>query len=206
MVENGPSITPSCCKTLNHDPVPVLIPFGAMSYGHFRISIFKAGTDLFFYEPIVVLDPKSIKTKQVSLLTGGPRLEVSFKIEMWNSNLEYEINKYLQREVEPFKRFRLQVMPYEQVRLLKTSGDRGKIAFELPCIPKSYMQLHHSLEFKVWCDSTLEKSFLDDLGHQLANHLALELRKPAAQPTNSEERGSAIGGGYWKLFDINILS
>ena len=157
-----------------------LIPVGSMPYRNFRISIFKKpGRNLFYYEPIVVLDPKSIDR------SSG---KVGFKIELWNIQLEQEIAKFLQEFEEFPKNSRLQVMPYEQVQLVKLSrGKRGTIGYSIYGGPKPYLQLHQSIEFKVF--SFLKISQEAEFEYLLGKILALEFTM----------------AGQSKRFNFNIL-
>ena len=188
----------------SYGDLTTLIPVGSIPYRRSRVTIFKKPgrvSDLFYYEPIVVLDPQSIQTVEY-LKNGILQLEVSFTIELWNTALEKEIVKFLQREFEGLKRFQLQVMPYDEFRLVKMDIDRERIAFMLPDSPKSFVRLQQSLDFVVWCASSDKPALMIDPERVLAHHLALEFKIPSS----AGQANLGIGGGRrLNRFDFNIV-
>ena len=180
-----------------------LILVGSIPYRDFRISIFKKpGKDLFYYEPLVALDTKNIQIEDYRDINW--KHEISFKIELWNIDLEQKITKYLE-EFEGLKRFRLQVMPYEEVRLVKIDAIRGRVALELPDKPKSYRHLHQSLWFKMTFEGLSYYSVvrLSEVECVLANQVALEFS--TAAPDQTIDRGFGIGMGRVSRFDFNFV-
>ena len=198
----------TCCDTSSvfyNDPT--LIKVASMPYRNFRVSIYKktgGANDLFYYEPIVSLDPKSIIIHRGH---AHHQFQVSFTVELWNTNLEKRIINYLRNDagIEQLKDSHVQVMPYEQVQLVVAiiNYDDKTAQFQLPG-PKSYLQQNGSLDFDVSCDS---KDAADLVANEkfLSNHLALVFKSPTSGENLVFHHGSQAGVKRVNRFGLNIV-
>lgn len=181
---------------------PHLIQIGSMPYHDFRVCIFKkVGGEAvrFFYEPIVLLDPRSMIIDQ---LTG----QLSFSIELWNAQLEKRIIRYLREEVGEvgLRSHQVHVMPYEEIQLVKKDGNEKM--FRLPRHPTSNLRLRETVAFDVSCDT---EDVTDELlinPKFLSQHLAVQFSSPVREEKNlgqSYHGPSSIERSA--IFDINIV-
>ena len=191
---------------------PTLFKAVSMPYRDFRVSIYKKSAeavDQFYYEPIVSLDPKSIVINRAY----DSQFQVTFTIEMWNNHLESLITKYLRdkRGVEQLDESNVQVMPYEEIRLVEMDYDSKKNIFTLPNRPKSYLLLNQSLNFDVFCDNKEAAEIVANPSY-LATHLALVFKSPASglASSSSDENlafhhGAMFGMKRTNRFEFNIV-
>ena len=185
---------------------PTLVQVLSMPYRDLRVCIFKKTSedvDLFYYEPIVSLDPKSITIKRAS----SHRFQVSFDVELWNSFLESQITVYLQKNgrFEPNRKFNLQVMPYEEIHLVELGSESEKEQLELPSRPKSFLKLNKSLRFGVFCSSKETAEMVSNPDY-LEEHLALVFKSPACGSNDGAfHHGAAFGVKRSNRFELNLV-
>jgi hypothetical protein len=124
----------------------------SMPYGNFRVNIYEHldnyknktnNSKKYFYSPIALLDHKSA----VSLFNDvTEQIEVRFRIEMWNDNIENQVAKYLSelfgRQVQVNQ---VKVVPFEKVALASTSAQTFYI------LPSDWLPYQKSMWFSVQC-------------------------------------------------------
>ena len=144
-----------------------MIPVGSMPYLNFRVSVYfqhdDDGMKRFFYEPIALLDPSSVSSRQD---------RVEFRVQMWNQEVEAKLADYLQRlsihQLPADSAYNIQVMPYDQVRLIVKKK-------KAPESVVSYLQLNQSLPFHLDCQSEQEADRLVGRIKQDAEYWARDL-------------------------------
>ena len=182
---------------------PSLTSSGSMPYRGFRVGLFvkKVGdTFWIYYEPIAVLDPKSIVVERLS----ANQFQVNFDLEMWNATLEEQVAKYRQCD-----RKLIQVMPYEEVCLVQRDKSDGGGAFQLPSRPTSYLQLNERLNFDVVCDSKEIAELVTDTKHlakKLFRQLKIECRGQATGQAEDDFHHGALGVKRTNRFNFNFIS
>lgn len=156
-----------------------------MRYRNFCIRIFKeTESDGYFFEPIVVLDPKTVAS-QVNKTTG--QAYVRFTIQMWTEGVRAKVVEFLKRletssgSETGVEDYNVQVMPYERVRLvMRNSTALAAMGtwFDLPEHSTWYHQLNQSVDFYLLCDLKETADLVaDDLRTDPAysvQHLGLE--------------------------------
>ena len=181
---------------------PSLISIGSMPYRGFRVGLFvkKVGdADRIYYEPIAVLDPKSIAFKSHS----ANQVNVNFTLEMWNATLEDKVAKYLLKDPKL-----VQVMPYEEVRIIDKSGGGS---FQLPNRPTSYLQLDEQLNFSVICDVKEMTELVTDpksrvLVQKLTSQLSIECKSPATGQPDETFHYGALGVKRLNRLALKLIS
>ena len=172
--ESGP--LPNHLQNKEKIPTPdesSLVEVAQVSYNGFVIRIF---TDIrgsgnksrsFYFEPVVLLDPSSIKSEFNELLKLNL---VRFKIKMWDASIRSKVLERL-RSLPSLKNINIQkedvrVMPYEEVQLTVDPGSLlSSIKFKSK--PIRYSRLRESLNFQVECASS-------DVAVKLAENLKKE--------------------------------
>ena len=181
-----------------------------MPYRGFRVCFYKktgGDVDQFYYEPIVILDPNSIVLNRVS----DQRFKLSFMVELWNAPLETRITNFLRKKrgLEQLDDSNVQVMPYEEIRLVRTEDDCKRDAFQVTSGPTSYLQLNENLKLFVFCHSKEVAELVTDpknLANKLSVQLALVFKSPSTgQPDNSFHHGAAAGVKRVNHFRFNIV-
>ena len=172
---------------------------GSMPYRGFRVCLYKKN-DRIYFEPIAVLDPKSIAVERLS----ADQFKVNFTLELWNANLEDQIAKYLRMDPKL-----IQVMPYEEVRLVQMDKSDGGGAFQLPSRPTSYLQLNERLNFSVICDAKEIAELVTDTKHlakKLSRQLKIECRGQATGQAEDDFHHGALGVKRVNRFNFNFIS
>ena len=189
----------------NHYTDPELDMICTVRYRSIRIKMYKRSSQpdrMFYYEPIVVLNPHSIESRSISTGPAG-KSYVRFTIHMWNDEIQQAVVKRAGRFSSlPVDDDDVQVLPYEKISLeMKSTGCYSTWGtVRLPQHPVSYRQLDQSLDFYLQCPS---KEAADILANELrenpgfsTQHLALECKglslitwKP--ENNNLSENGTA---------------
>ena len=179
-----------------HDPD--LLEIFPMPYQHFRIKIYKQLTQpsRYFYEPFLLLDPKMM---QSMFDRATARAYVRLTIQMWNPQVEKLVLDWIKRQPggQDVRDYALQIMPYEEVRLvLKEDGTNSARLYRLPSSGSiAYSQLlDQTLNFHLLCETKeaadlVLESFRTDPAFAVEN-LALEcvFTRVAPQPSPSPQR------------------
>ena len=134
-----------------------LIQVGEMSYEGTSIKIFtdrasersKNSHPRFFFEPIVILDPKSITTQSQELFKEDV---VHFTIQMWTPEIRTKVLDRLRLKNFEVDEDDVTVMPFDEVQLVnKPESIHSSIKIMEEAIP--YHRLNEQLEFFMLCDS-----------------------------------------------------
>ena len=184
---------------------PSLISIGSMPYRGFCVCLYQKNGRIYF-EPTVVLDPKSIAVERHS----ANQVKVNFTLEMWNTALKDQVANYLREDPEfkELKNAKVQVMPYEEVRIIDKSGGGS---FQLPSRPTSYLQLDEQLNFSVICDVKEMAELVTDpkspvLVGKLTSQLSIECKSPATgQPDDTFHYG-ALGVKRLNRLALKLIS
>ena len=164
-------------------PGPGLIAIFPMPYRHFRVNIYKqlGEPSRYFYEPIVLLDPKSV---QSHLNKSTNQAYVRFKIRMWDSELEEQVIHWLKRlpGCQDVQDFCVQAMPYEEIRLVRTGDNVTAAAYRLPKQPTPYHQLAQHLHFQLFCET---KETADDVAESFRADPEISLQNLALECTTA---------------------
>lgn len=157
------------------------VQIASVSYENQLVGIFADSSEKnpssFFFEPIVLLDPKSISSQTNQLFKQDL---VHFSIKMWNSELRSKILDRL-RSLPNFKNKKIHeeeicVMPYQEVQLVLkpgTSIDHKSIQLMDTSIP-FHPCYSNILDFYLICDS---RSTADILADNLQKHPGFFLQK-----------------------------
>ena len=200
--------------------LPVIQLLGSMRYGDFRVKIFKQVSDHmenFFYEPVVVFDPKSVR----AAATGSGQHQVRFRVQMWDGEVQCNAIEWLNgrkslKKINEDDDVDVQIMPYDEVRLvMKKAADEGgsSSTFFLPDVSTPYYTLKESLPFFLLCGSMeaaqqLVEEIKSDPESWLDENLQLECTARTLQK-HPHQSGSASGStsqpGIQQRFGFNVV-
>ena len=139
----------------------------SMPYKHFRVNIYQNSPTCYtryFYSPIALLDQQTIISHYNHI---SHRTEVSFRIELWNEDVENHVISYLKKIVgSHIEDHQVQMIPFDSVQL-SSIGEPHGYRLSQDWTP---FQLNKSLGFTLIC-STLEDSQI--LATEMKNHLSL---------------------------------
>lgn len=109
----------------NASPSSALSYIAKVKYHHQLIKIYSDSSEKiqFFFEPLVLLDPKSILSKSHS---RGSVNFIQLTIQMWNESLRFKVLERL-RSLETFQNVKIEeedicVIPFDEVQLICKSG------------------------------------------------------------------------------------
>ena len=148
----------------NTPPPPVLFQVAKVKFHDLLVRIFSDSLDKkprqFFFEPLVVLDPKSIVSKSHGFFKQD---FICFTVQMWNEELRSKVLERL-RSLEGLQNVKIGeedvcVMPYEEVKLVFKSGSVPK-SITLMDQPTSYLRSNENLDFYLLCDVSSASSAL----------------------------------------------
>lgn len=163
-----------------------IVKVGELSYQEITIKIYADGaieknnnsSPRFFFEPIVLLDPKSITIQSQELFKEDV---VRFTIQMWTPKIRSKVLELLRLDNAELREKDVSVMPYEDVQLVgKLENIQQSIKIMEDSTP--YHRLNESLDFFFLCDSPSTAKILADNLRSYPNfvlrkwHLALECR------------------------------
>lgn len=181
-------------------------------YRHLLVKIFSGSSDSnprqFFFEPLVLLDPKSIVSRSHGSFNQN---FIRFTLQMWNEDLRSKVLERL-RSLESLGDVKIGeedvcVMPFKEVQLVcRPNGISQYI--RLVDQPTSYLRSNENLDFYLLCDvlsssvDVLAKDFRQNTEFTLNGwQLKLECRglsiKSGASPA-----GSALS--EYPTFSFNI--
>ncbi len=110
-----------------------VVEVAELIYQDFIIKIYTDGAKKdnssrtrFFFEPIVVLDPKSVIIINQSQELFQEKHFVRFTIQMWTQEIRAKIMELLHPDHPEIKEKDVRVMPYENVRLVVKPGSIHK--------------------------------------------------------------------------------
>lgn len=190
-------------------PQPQLIQVAKLQYHEFTVKIFTDGlsgkinnSPRFFYEPIVVLDPKSVTIQSQDLSKEDV---VSFSIQMWNIEIYHKVLELLRLKKLEVDGNDVSVVPYEDIQLV---GKPGSIHPSIKIMEDviSYHRQNEKLEFFLLCDSSVTAQNLADNLRKSPSflvrkwQLALECRGLALNPSLTDGKASPINRPFFKLF------
>jgi len=146
-----------------------MVPIGKVSYHNVLIGIFTDSSEKiprrFFFEPVVLLDPKSIACQTHQLFKQEV---VRFSIEMWNSELRSKVRDRVQ-SLPTFKHLEIHdddifVMPYEEVQLVLKPGCSMDQSIQLmdQLMTSFHRRSNENLDFYFICDTQLTATTLAD--------------------------------------------
>ncbi len=190
------------------DPKQQLVQVAKLKYQEFSVKIFTDGSTSkknpprFFFEPIVMLDPKSITIQSQDLSKEDV---VSFTIEMWNGEIHSKVLDLLRvKKLIEVDENDVSVMPYEDVQLVGKPGSiHQSIQIMEDVIP--YDRQNKRLEFFLLCDSPSTAQNLADNLRKCPSflvrkwQLALECRGLALNPLVADDKPSSIVRPVFKL-------
>jgi len=144
---------------------------------------------LFYFEPLVLLNPKSIIKKSHG---SFQRDYIQITIQMWNEKVRSKVLERL-RCLESLQNVKfgeddICVMPFEDVQLVGTSGSLPHF-ISLNDKPTSYLRSNQNLDFFLFCN---EPSSANTLAHDFRQNLEFTL---AEWQLKLECRGLAIESG-----------
>ena len=169
-----------------------LVHAGELSYQEITIKIFTEATNeksktspRFFFEPTVVLDPKSVIIQSQELFKEDV---VRFSIQMWNQDIRSKVLDRLRLKNSEVDEDDVRVMPYEDVQLV---GKPGSFHQSVKIMEEAspYHRLNEKLDFFLLCDSpATAKGLANNLRHYPEFvvrkwQLALECRGLALKPS-----------------------
>lgn len=129
----------------------------SMPYQHFRVNIYKnssARDTRYFYTPLALLDQETIISQYNSI---NRRAEVSFRIELWNKNVETHVISYLKKIVGTcIENHQVQIIPFDCVLLSSIEEPQGYRLNQ----NWTLFQLNKSIEFTLICCSLEESQAL----------------------------------------------
>jgi len=146
-----------------------IVPLAKVSYNNILISIFTESSEKnprrFFFEPIVLLDPKTISCQTHQLFHQEV---VRFSVRMWNSEIRSKVRDRVQ-SLPTFEDLKINdddilVMPYEEVQLVLRPGSIMDQSIQLMDEPVTsfHRQSNESLDFYFICDTQLTAATLAD--------------------------------------------
>jgi len=148
----------------------LLVKVGELSYREITIKIFtdraseknQNSPASFFFEPIALLDPKSVIIQPQNLFKKDV---VRFSIQMWNQDLRSKVLDHLRLDHPGIKEKNVHVMPYEEVQLVgKPESIHQSIKIMEEAVP--YYRLNEKLGFFLLCDSpSIAVTLADNLRH-----------------------------------------
>lgn len=145
----------SCPADLNvtKDPQQV-VEVAELSYQDFIIKIYTDGAkkNKFFFEPIVMLDPKSVIIIHQSQELFREKNVIRFTIQMWTPDIRSKVLELLRSDNPEIKETDVRVMPYENVRLVVQPGSIHK-SVKIMEETTPYRRLNEKLNFFLLCDS-----------------------------------------------------
>lgn len=117
----------------------------------------------FFFEPLVLLDPKSIVSKSHGSLNQN---FIQITIQMWNEQVRSKVLERL-RSLPTFQNVKIEeedicVMPFEEVQLVCRKPGGISPSIRLQDEPKSYFRYNQNLDFYLICDAASSASVLAD--------------------------------------------
>jgi len=146
-------VTPSTSQVECNSNNLQVVQIGKVSYHSFLINIFTDSTQKnprrFFYEPIVLLDLKSISSQTNQLFKQDV---VHFTLKMWNTELRSKVLERVQ-SMPTFKELQIDeedicVMPYEEVQLVLKPGSNMDQSVQL--MEQPTMSFHSFIRVIVW--------------------------------------------------------
>ena len=152
---------PTTVEPQQNSSSPPFIELTRITYHGYTSRIFtdfKARNPLrFFYDPIVELDPTTIKGESQSFLQNNV---VSFTIEMWNHELRWNILSHL-RSLGGFSKVvigedDIHVLPFEFIRMGHKKNKIIHPSVQLMDEIKPYLRQSQSLQFHIICNSTAD--------------------------------------------------
>ena len=185
-----------------------------LSYQGFTIKIFSEVTSgkinnspLFFFEPIVVLDLKSVVIQSQELFEEDV---VRFTIQMWTLEIRSKVLELLRIASPEIQEKDVRVMPYEDVQLVCNPGSiHHSIKIMEEAIP--YNRMNEKLDFFLLCDSpSTAKRLSENLRHYPEFvvrkwQLALECRGLVLNPVGKTDDKSSIMDRPSSKFVVSIL-
>ena len=118
----------------------------------------------FFFEPLVLLDPKSIVSKLHSSLELN---NIQITIQMWNDEVRSKVLERL-RSLPTLQRVQIEeedicVMPFEEVQLVCRKSGGISPSIWLLDEPTSYFRHNQNVNFNLLCDApSTASAFADD--------------------------------------------
>jgi len=118
----------------------------------------------FFFEPLVLLDPKSIVSKLHNSLQQN---YIQITIQMWNDEVRSKVLERL-RSLPTLQRVQIEeedicVMPFEEVQLVCRKSGGISPSIWLLDEPTSYFRYNQNLNFSLLCDApSTASAFADD--------------------------------------------
>ncbi len=170
-----------------------IFQIASVKFRHQLIKVFSNSMDsqprLFYFEPLVLLNPKSIIKKSHG---SFQRDYIQITIQMWNEKVRSKVLERL-RCLESLQNVKfgeddICVMPFEDVQLVGTSGSLPHF-ISLNDKPTSYLRSNQNLDFFLFCN---EPSSANTLAHDFRQNLEFTL---AEWQLKLECRGLAIESG-----------
>ncbi len=117
----------------------------------------------FFFEPLVLLDPKSIVSKSSGSLKQN---FIQITIQMWNEQVRSKVLERL-RSLPALQSVQIEeedicVMPFEEVQLVCRKSSGVSPSIRLQDEPTSYLCYNQNLNFYLLCDALSSASVLAD--------------------------------------------
>ena len=150
-------------------PSSPFFPVAKVRYRNLLVKIFSDSLDnnsprQFFFEPLVLLDPKIIVSGSYE---SSKQNFIQITIQMWNEEIRSKVLERL-RSLKNLKNVEIEeedicVMPFEEVLLVAKSGSLPN-SISLTDKPRSYLRSNEKLDFCLLCDSS---SSAQALAHDL---------------------------------------
>ena len=140
-------------------PSPILFQIARMKFRDQLVKIFsdsllEKNPRQFFFEPLVLLDPKTIVIKHHSL--GSFKQDfIQITIQMWNEELRSKVLERL-RSMKTLNNVEIEeedvcVLPFKEAQLVLKSGSIPP-SIRLTGKPTSYLRSNENLEFYLLCN------------------------------------------------------
>ena len=131
----------------------------SMPYRQFRVNIYENlthGNPCYFYTPLALLDQDTITSRYNPV---SRRAEVSFRIGLWNENVENHVISYVKKILcSRIEDHQVQMIPFDCVLLSSVGESQGYRVSQ----DWTLFQLNESLEFTLICCSLEESRVLAD--------------------------------------------
>lgn len=128
----------------------------------FSDSLLEKNPRQFFFEPVVLLDPKTIVSKHHSLGTFKQDF-IQITIQMWDDELRSKVLERL-RSMKPLKNIEIEeedvcVLPFKEAQLVFKTGSVPP-SIRLTGKPTSYLRSNENLEFYLLCNEPFSADVL----------------------------------------------
>ena len=132
----------------------------------------KTRTQQYFYEPLLLLDPKKIQS-HVNKVTG--KTYVRFPVHLWDKEVERQVMAWIKKlpDSSPdVDEWSVQVMPYDELRLITTGDLASSGSYHPSTNATSFQYLDQQLQFHLFCGNqktadNLVKSFQEDAAYSV---------------------------------------